>query len=153
MIKRTRLRSILSICLLTVLPLFGFADNFNLKSDNIPPKIFIKAPNTYFEVLRGDKIPVNLHLQDDQELASYRIVITKGGISSDKYSDAFSTYEQLDADGKTFPSVIGTKTYELNLEVKVKEMAIVGDYSLKFYLKDKAGNEKMIERFFNVCRH
>jgi len=141
------------MCLLTVLPLIGYADNSNIEPDNIAPKISIQSPSAYFEVLRGEKIPLNVHLQDDQELASYRIVITKGGISSDKYSDAFSTYEQLDADGKTFPSILGAKTYELNLEVKVKETAIVGDYNIKFYLKDKAGNEKMVEHFFNVCRH
>ena len=151
MIKKTKLK--LSICLLTFLPFLGFADNSNIESDNKAPRISIQSPSAYFEVLRGEKIRVNVQLQDDQELASYRIVITKGGISSDKYSDAFSTYEQLDADGKTFPSVLGTKVYELNLEVKVKETAIVGDYNMKFYLKDKAGNEKMVEQFFNVCRH
>ncbi len=143
----------LSICFLTFLPLLGFSDISQEQPDKISPKINLQSPNTHFEVLRGDKIRVNAQLQDDQELASFRIVISKGGITTDKYSDAFSTHQQLDAEGKAFPTISGSKSYELNLEIKVDENAIVGDYKFKFYLRDKAGNENIVERFFDVCCH
>jgi len=153
MIKKTRLNSKLSICLLTFLPLFGFADNSQVQTDKISPKINLQSPGTHFEVKRGKTIHVNAHLQDNYELESYRIVISKGGISSDQYADAFSSYRKLDAEGNAFPSISGTKTFNLNLDVKVGENAIVGDYNLTVYLTDRAGNESIIERFFNVCCH
>ncbi|WP_372639931.1 DUF4625 domain-containing protein [Ancylomarina sp.] len=137
------------VLLLILLPSLVFANN----TDQISPKIELHSPNTRLEVLRGGNIHVKAHLIDNQELASYRIVIRKGGISSDQYADAFSTHQQLDADGNAFPSILGAKTYELNLEVKVDENAIVGDYHFTLFLKDKAGNEQMVERFFYVCRH
>ncbi|MGZ2371680.1 DUF4625 domain-containing protein [Ancylomarina sp. YFZ004] len=151
-INKIRFNSKLFICLLTFLPLVGFSYISQEQTDKVSPKINLLSPNTHFEVRRGDKIHINAQLQDDQELASYRIVISKGGITADKYSDAFSTHQQLDAEGKAFPTILGAKSYELNLDVKVGENAIVGDYNFKFHLKDKAGNEHIVERFFNVSR-
>ncbi|MCZ4695613.1 DUF4625 domain-containing protein [Ancylomarina euxinus] len=148
-----RFNSKLFICLLTFLPLFGFSDVSQIQTDKISPKIILQSPETYFEVKRGKTIHVNAHLQDNYELESYRIVIRKGGISSDQYADAFSTYHLLDADGNALPTILGLKTFQLNLDIKVDDKAVVGDYNLFLYLKDKAGNEKMIERFFNVCCH
>jgi hypothetical protein len=139
--------------MLTILPLLGFADISQVQTDKISPKINLQSPDIHFEVMRGEMIHVNAHLQDNQELDSYRLIITKGGVSTDKYADSFSSYYKLDADGKAFPSISGFKTFELNFDVKVDENAIVGDYNFKFFLKDKAGNVLMIERFFNVCCH
>jgi len=151
--KKTKFKSKLSICLLTFFPLFGFADNSQVQTDKICPKINLESPDIHFEVKRGKTIHINAHLQDNYELESYRIVIRKGGISSDQYADAFSTYQKLDADGKALPTIIGLKTFQLNLDIKVDDKAIVGDYNLSLFLKDKAGNEQMVKRFFYVCCH
>ena len=134
---------------LVLFPSFVFANH----TDKVSPKINLQSPDTHFEVMRGENIHVNAQLQDNQELDSYRLIITKGGITTDKYADSFSSYFKLDAEGNAFPSISGSKTFELNLDVKVDENAIVGDYIFKFFLKDKAGNELMIEHFFNVCSH
>ena len=86
-------------------------------------------------------------------LDSYRLVITKGGISSSKYADTFSSFHNLDADGKVLPTISGLQSYALNIKIKVDEKTLVGDYDLTIYLKDKSGNEQVEKRFFYVVRH
>ena len=151
--KNQTKKIMLTAYFLSIFSFAGFADNATLQKDKTAPKIELTGLETHFEVLRGGHVNVNAYLQDDYELESYRIVISKGGISSDQYSDAFSTYQKLDADGKALPTILGLKTFQLNLDIKVDDKAVVGDYNLFLYLKDKAGNEQMVERFFNVCCH
>lgn len=152
-IIKQRLKIKLSVCMLCLLPLLGFAGNQDTKVDMVAPNINLQSPGTHFDVLRGENIHMNAHLQDNQELDSYRIVITKGGVNSDKYTDSFSSYFKLDANGKALPTILGMKTYNLNFNIKVDDKAVVGDYNLYLYLKDRAGNESRIERFFNVRQH
>ena len=153
MINKIRFNAKLSIYLLTIFSLLGFADNSEVQTDKVSPKIILQSPDTHFEVMRGKMIHINAHLKDNQELDSYRLIITKGGISTDKYADSFSSYFKLDAKGKALPTILGLKTFRLNFDIRVDDMAVVGDYNLSLYLKDKAGNEQIVERFFNVCCH
>jgi hypothetical protein len=131
----------------------GFADNAITQKDKIAPKIDLTSLETYFEVLRGECINVKAYLQDDTMLDSYRLVITKGGISSNKYADSFSSYRNLDAEGKVLPTISGLQTYALNINIKVGEKTLIGDYDLTIYLKDKAGNEQVAKRYFYVARY
>lgn len=153
MIIKARFNSKLSICLLILIPLFGFINNLQVQTDKVSPKINLQSPGNHFEVMRGKMIHINAYLQDNQELDSYRLIISKGGISTDKYTDSFSSYFKLDAEGKALPIILGLKTVQLKFDIKVDDKAVVGDYSLSLYLRDKGGNEKMVERFFYVCCH
>ncbi len=139
------------VCSLVALPLFSFADKKN-KIDEIRPQIQLKNLEQKMVVLRGENFTMKACFQDDKELDSYQFSITKGGIDSDLYSDTFSISKQVDTEGKSFPSISGTKEYELNFEVRVHEKTIVGDYYITFYLKDKAGNENIKKQCFYVSR-
>ena len=144
---------ILTAYFLSIFSFAGFAENANIQKDKIAPKIDLTSLETHFEVLRGECIDVNAYLQDDMMLESYRLVITKGGISSDKYADTFSSFHNLDADGNVLPTVSGLQAYALNIKIKVDEKTLIGDYDLTIYLKDKAGNEQVAKRYFYVARH
>jgi len=143
----------LTAYLLSIFSFAGFADNATLRKDNTAPKIELTDFETHVEILRGECINVNAFFQDDMMLDSYRLVITKGGISSDKYADSFSSFRNLDADGEVLPTIYELQTYALNLKIKVDEKAVIGDYDLTIYLKDKAGNEHFEKRSFYVVRH
>ena len=144
---------LLTACFLSIFSFAGFADNSDIQDDKVAPKIELTSLGTHFEVLRGESINVIAFLQDDTILESYRLVISKGGISSDKYADTFSSFHNLDADGNVLPTVSGLQSFALNIIIKVGEKTLIGDYDLTIYLKDKAGNEQVERRFFYVARH
>ena len=139
--------------LLALIPLLGFTENNDNKSDEYSPKIELYSPVQQLDVIPGKSINVSALLQDNLELDSYKINIIKGGSSSDRFAEAFSSYQDLDANGDALPMITGSKSFELNFSLKVNEKAIVGDYTFFLILKDKAGNEHVVQRFFNVCRH
>ncbi|RXQ90965.1 DUF4625 domain-containing protein [Ancylomarina salipaludis] len=140
-----------SAFLLVLLPIFGFVNIPKQNIDKLSPKIELNSPGERLEVVRGGHMQIKAFLQDDQELDSYRLMITKGGIDSYQFADAFSSYHQKDAHGNALPIISGSKTQLLDFYIKVDANAIVGDYCLTLFLKDKAGNEQKVERFFNVC--
>ncbi len=105
LIKNQTKKIILTTCFLSIFSFAGFANDGNIQKDEIAPQINLTNLDTYFEVLRGECINVNALLQDDVMLESYRLVISKGGISSGKYADTFSSYHNLDADGKALPII------------------------------------------------
>ena len=139
--------------LLVFLPIFGFVNIPKQNTDKISPKIELNSPGQRLEVIRGERIHINAFLQDDQELDSYRLVITKGGMNSDQFADVFSSYYKKDAFGNALPEISGAKSQLLDFYIKVDENAIVGDYDLCLTLKDKAGNEQIVKRSFNVAHH
>ena len=139
--------------LLVFLPIFGFVNIPKQNTDKISPKIELNSPGQRLEVLRGERIHINAFLQDDQELDSYRLVITKGGMNSDQFADVFSSYYKKDAFGNALPEISGAKSQLLDFYIKVDENAIVGDYDLCLTLKDKAGNKQIVKRSFNVAHH
>lgn len=143
----------LTTCFLSQFVFYGFTNNPMTRKDKTAPKIELLSPTKHFEVMRGECININALLQDDIELDSYLLVITKGGILSNKYADTFSSFYNMDANGDVLPSVSGLKSYMLNVKIKVDETTLVGDYNLTLYLEDKAGNEKIERLFFYVARH
>lgn len=153
LIKNQTKKIMLTTYFLSILSFIGFAGNSVVEKDKIAPKIELTNLATHFEVLRGKCINVNAYLHDDKELDSYRLIITKGGISSDQYADTFSSFHNLDANGNILPTINGLKAYVLDIKIKVDEKTLVGDYELTIYLKDKAGNEKAERRFFYVAPH
>ena len=151
-LKRTRYLKYGAL-LLVLLPMFSFGKQLDREIDKIPPKIDLRNPACNIEVVRGENLHFNAFLQDDQELDSYRLVITKGGMNSDQFADAFSSYYKKDALGNALPEIGGAKSRLLDFYIKVDENAIVGDYDLCLTLKDKAGNEQIVKRSFNVAHH
>ncbi len=139
--------------LLVLLSIFGFVNIPKQNNDKLSPRIELNSPGERLEVLRGERIHINAFLQDDQELDSYRLVITKGGVDSDQFADVFSSYHKKDALGNALPEIGGAKSRLLDFYIKVDENAIVGDYDLCLTLKDKAGNEQIVKRSFNVAHH
>jgi len=151
-LKRTRyLKN--GALLLLLFPMFSFGNQLEYDVDKIAPKIVLQSPDWDIEVVRGGHMQIKAFLQDDQELDSYRLVITKGGIDSDQFADAFSSYHKKDALGNALPKIGGAKSQLLDFYIKVDANAIVGDYDFFLILKDKAGNEQTVKRSFYVAHH
>lgn len=143
----------LGAMILFLFPAISQADNVDQNPDKISPRIELQSPGSHFEVVKGGNIYLNAFLHDNQELDSYRIVISKGGVKTDKYTNTFSSYLKKDAKGNALPNISGMKSAELNFEIKVEENTIVGDYSLFLHLRDKSGNKYTVKRDFYVSRH
>ncbi len=140
-----------------MLLLFATLSSWTSKEDDIKPKIELLSPVEATEIVRGNSIKVWAVLSDNTALESYKVNITKGGTKSLRFVESFTcnhlTNSQLDKQGKQIPNIEGEKNVHLSFNIGVEEDAIPGDYYFLLLVNDKAGNEQMIKRCFNVVRY